>query len=285
MLIKSLIFALLVSAVVGDGAARNGSNVKLSRRKRYLVFPEGSSLQLVFCLTTPIIGYATIFTIGWTAALAWELPSDPHMLIRKPGKIVNVISNRKDVVKPIFKEKLSPTPIKYKESYNSPNYKISSRPAYYFNSYPELSKYQTIPTYSKYNTLNMSPYKSSINRKTIYRKPVYPKTDYSDPTNYYSNPSYHHIHRRTRRDLYSKIEKFFQAQSKDGRACLLKSVCEVNQAPPDKGTFLEEIVKVIFRAKPHEDHEDEDEYDKASNRIHNCTELYPTCHSSVWNII
>lgn len=40
------IFLQVVAAVDDDLQARNGSVKILSRKKRYLVFPEGSSLQL-----------------------------------------------------------------------------------------------------------------------------------------------------------------------------------------------------------------------------------------------
>lgn len=36
-------------------------------------------------------------------------------------------------------------------------------------------------------------------------------------------------------------------QNKDGKACLLKALCEVNQKPKGRvGTFVEEILKAIF---------------------------------------
>uniref|UniRef100_A0A2A4IX15 Uncharacterized protein n=1 Tax=Heliothis virescens TaxID=7102 RepID=A0A2A4IX15_HELVI len=51
----------------------------LSRKKRFLIFPEGSSLQLVFCTTYAMVfSIGDIFLYGSTAALAWELPQDPY---------------------------------------------------------------------------------------------------------------------------------------------------------------------------------------------------------------
>ncbi|XP_015182675.1 PREDICTED: uncharacterized protein LOC107069685 [Polistes dominula] len=46
-----------------------------SRQKRYLIFPEGSNLQLVYCLTIGAYGRNDDLVMGLTAALAWELPS------------------------------------------------------------------------------------------------------------------------------------------------------------------------------------------------------------------
>ncbi|KAK2586387.1 hypothetical protein KPH14_010674 [Odynerus spinipes] len=47
----------------------------LSRQKRYLIFPEGSNLQLVYCLTIGAYARNDDLVMGLTAALAWELPS------------------------------------------------------------------------------------------------------------------------------------------------------------------------------------------------------------------
>ncbi|XP_049547915.1 uncharacterized protein LOC125959149 [Anopheles darlingi] len=47
----------------------------LSRKRRYLTFPEGSSFQVVYDQTIPMIGVERLFTIGITVALAYELPS------------------------------------------------------------------------------------------------------------------------------------------------------------------------------------------------------------------
>ncbi|XP_076260121.1 uncharacterized protein LOC143196340 [Rhynchophorus ferrugineus] len=52
----------------------------LSRKRRYLIFPEGSSFQVVFDLTYPSVGMGNLFVFGNTAAMAWELPSTPSFL-------------------------------------------------------------------------------------------------------------------------------------------------------------------------------------------------------------
>lgn len=49
-------------------------------------------------------------------------------------------------------------------------------------------------------------------------------------------------------NMYQKIDLLhFFSLSKDGRACLLKAICEVSQVGEGKGTFVEEIIKAIFR--------------------------------------
>uniref|UniRef100_A0A1I8P4K0 Uncharacterized protein n=1 Tax=Stomoxys calcitrans TaxID=35570 RepID=A0A1I8P4K0_STOCA len=53
------------------------SSLPHHRHKRYLVFPEGSSLQLVFDLIVPIVDYTNYAIMGITCAVAWELPTKP----------------------------------------------------------------------------------------------------------------------------------------------------------------------------------------------------------------
>lgn len=50
---------------------------RLHRQKRYLLFPEGSSFQLVFDIIIPIIDYTNYAILGITCSVAWELPSKP----------------------------------------------------------------------------------------------------------------------------------------------------------------------------------------------------------------
>ncbi|KAH8363450.1 hypothetical protein KR084_010493 [Drosophila pseudotakahashii] len=51
--------------------------LRLHRQKRYLLFPEGSSFQLVFDIIIPIIDYTNYAILGITCSVAWELPSKP----------------------------------------------------------------------------------------------------------------------------------------------------------------------------------------------------------------
>ncbi|XP_053948817.1 uncharacterized protein LOC128857197 [Anastrepha ludens] len=47
------------------------------RQKRYLIFPEGSSFQLVFDLIIGMVDFTNYLILGITCAVAWELPSKP----------------------------------------------------------------------------------------------------------------------------------------------------------------------------------------------------------------
>ncbi|XP_068157355.1 uncharacterized protein [Drosophila tropicalis] len=56
-----------------------GSQAKelLSRKRRYLVFPEGSSFQMVYDEIVGVVDHTNYLILGITVALAWELPSKP----------------------------------------------------------------------------------------------------------------------------------------------------------------------------------------------------------------
>ncbi|XP_032670625.1 uncharacterized protein LOC116843872 [Odontomachus brunneus] len=64
----------------------------LSRPKRYLIFPQGSNFQLVYCLTIGAYGREGDLVLGLTAALAWELPNQVD------SKISNLLHRRSRAV-------------------------------------------------------------------------------------------------------------------------------------------------------------------------------------------
>ncbi|XP_050317280.1 uncharacterized protein LOC126751238 [Bactrocera neohumeralis] len=61
---------------LGRGNHAN-TELLLHRQKRYLVFPEGSSFQMVFDLIIGMVDYTSYLILGITCAVAWELPSKP----------------------------------------------------------------------------------------------------------------------------------------------------------------------------------------------------------------
>ncbi|XP_029409127.2 uncharacterized protein LOC105232974 [Bactrocera dorsalis] len=60
----------------------------LSRKRRYLIFPEGSSFQLVYDGIYGVADYTNYLILGITVALAWELPSKPQ------GDVIEEIATR-----------------------------------------------------------------------------------------------------------------------------------------------------------------------------------------------
>ncbi|XP_025830800.1 uncharacterized protein LOC108735626 [Agrilus planipennis] len=69
-LIISFVLSTLLSAI-------NCHKIeKLSRKKRYLTFPEGSTFSAALCLTAQTIGPAEIFTEAVAWGIAYDLPND-----------------------------------------------------------------------------------------------------------------------------------------------------------------------------------------------------------------
>ncbi|GAB0091550.1 hypothetical protein DMENIID0001_064050 [Sergentomyia squamirostris] len=72
-----LIILCFIVTVINCDEVNRDSGRKLLRRKRYLTFPEGSSLQVIYDQTIPVVALPLVFTVGVTVAIAYELPSKP----------------------------------------------------------------------------------------------------------------------------------------------------------------------------------------------------------------
>ncbi|XP_015609926.1 uncharacterized protein LOC107274885 [Cephus cinctus] len=98
------------------------------------------------------------------------------------------------------------------------------------------------------------------------------------------------LHRRTRSVAYPKIEAFLKSAGLDGRSCVLKALCEAGQRPNWKigqGTFLQELMHAVFTLPKDGgkfESVDQQDYDLAYGSNENCTELYPACEHSVYDL-
>ncbi|XP_012054741.1 PREDICTED: uncharacterized protein LOC105617797 [Atta cephalotes] len=158
-----------------DSLVRSGRNVGT----KYLIFPQGSNVQLVFCLTISTYSKPQgMFTMGTTAGLAWELPYRNTMLYGKPAEV---------------------------------------------------------------------------------------------------------YHRRSRRELYHKVELMLRTQGKDGKACVLKAICKTagrRREDVGKGSFLEETLHAIFTLPGRwYDIDPMTEYERAYHLGENCDEMHAKCPS------
>lgn len=146
-----------------------------------------------------------IFTLGGTAALAWELPHDPFVPFRKPAELLHRRKDKVGVTHSGWNSnsgKLMMTNNLKKAHQNGQLISTKLSPISYF---PSSSKadYKTIfyknqpQSYRTYNQ-QFSGYKQTIK-------------NYKQPVTTYLHPVYHEVHRRTRRELYAKLEKFFKA--------------------------------------------------------------------------
>ncbi|KAJ8688552.1 hypothetical protein QAD02_024347 [Eretmocerus hayati] len=73
---------------------RTNFGEQLSRRKRYVVFPEGSSFSIALCLTVHTLTSDNIFTEGVNWGIAYDLPNETRPELRP------FLQLRKDKIKP-----------------------------------------------------------------------------------------------------------------------------------------------------------------------------------------
>ncbi|EZA61855.1 hypothetical protein X777_04666 [Ooceraea biroi] len=142
---RFVLFVVFVTRLGGSTRFPNDSLARSEREVKYLIFPQGSNVQLVYCLTMSTYTKPQgMFTIGVTAGLAWELPHRNTVPYRKPAEV---------------------------------------------------------------------------------------------------------YHRRSRRELYRKVELMLKTQARDGKACILKAICKAAKRRREdvgKGSFVEEILHAIF---------------------------------------
>ncbi|XP_066141701.1 uncharacterized protein [Euwallacea fornicatus] len=291
----------------------NGNRTYLSRKRRYLVFPKGSSFQLV--------DGRGFFVYGNTAGMAWELPSTPVFLDKKymkkeePQTTTTMLPHLDHPVEyghddwqvpsiwdngvsgdfPGWKSKADEGPV-YSWNYDT---KLHS-----FNNYRRPVNVDSLkgsaynqPTSNGYQGPHQQKYWPKYHNENFWNnvnnRQRSKKTGYSSQKLQRSNDvarnfiidtqHYHNIHRRTRRELYAKFEDFFTTFTTNGRTCLLKTICQINKSSEKKGTFWEELLKIVFKVKPEGFYKDEDLYDSAANSSHNCEEMYSECEGNVLN--
>ncbi|CAG9565942.1 unnamed protein product [Danaus chrysippus] len=234
---------------------RNESRSRiLSRSKRYLVFPTGSSLQLVFCVqTSALITIGDIFLYGNTAALAWNLPTDPKLLLM----------------------------LKDHEKYS--NRRSDDRTMYYVD---DKGKIVAKVPYTRRPIVNPAFAKRSIDEKMSFKKKLKGKLDRIKMHEKQAERDYlkkHHFdedsiefHRNSRIDLYKKLAPLITALGGDGPQCVLYKLCESAKISK-QGTFLQEMLRVVFTLP--KGNSEGGHYDKAHSSQDDCRSLYPTCYS------
>ncbi|PZC83972.1 hypothetical protein B5X24_HaOG206318 [Helicoverpa armigera] len=226
----------------------------LSRKKRFLIFPDGSSFQIVFC--TQNHGYLQIGNIVWfgtTAALAWELPTDPGAF---------------DIIK---------------NSYRVPEGKRRSDILYYVD---EDGKVVDKIEYKRKILINPAFAKRSVNTAEINNN-NFPKVNKKEMHNSQKNKILFkdldttrlQLHRTERQKLYVKMEKFLQTLGWNGKECILKMLCLTAKEQTNQKSFVGEILRAVFTlpAGPGTASELHKQYDDARGDDGNCSERYPKC--------
>lgn len=163
-----------------------------------------------------------IFVVGVTGSLAWELPYNPTEPYRKRAELLH-----RRIDKPVSGKRPSQD-IGFPPS----NHRYNFYPAGSSNGYTTMIKYPINSTYGQWS--NMAQYHTSnkympvhqfyLNNKArwqatrnkmkySYYRRMYPEDDlntHDDTRSDYDHPIYNEFHRKSRRDLYGKIEKFLE---------------------------------------------------------------------------
>ncbi|XP_052752249.1 uncharacterized protein LOC128200961 [Galleria mellonella] len=271
-LIKNLLLYLFfIVFEIGTIDSANNSDVTLhdngellSRRKRFIVFPEGSSLQIVFCLTFPNINVmGDIILWGYTAALAYELPQDPY----------SPFMHHAD---PLHR-------------------RVDTKAIYYTNEEgrvlykrPYKRKFIVNPAFAKrsidFGSMKAEQFKKGtrenfkINRKQMHamkNKRDFLKREHMEGRSI-------EFHRSSRGAFYQKIETMLQGLGRNGKECMLKTLCLIGQSDHHpQGSLLQEILRAVFTfPKSHNEDEVYSEYDAAVTSTEPCEKLYPECEEA-----
>ncbi|EDX14224.1 GD18293 [Drosophila simulans] len=151
--------------------SQSASQELLSRKRRYLVFPEGSSFQMVYDEIVGMVDHTNYLILGITVALAWELPSKPpseeldDLLTKLEDGTIDI--SRNDTV----------SNITYVDVDADASTTTTSRPADYKPNYINLSSYGSSSSSSGSN--------SYYSQSPVFRTPMHPSHRYAD--SYYSS--------------------------------------------------------------------------------------------------
>ncbi|XP_033167422.1 uncharacterized protein LOC117145765 [Drosophila mauritiana] len=152
--------------------SQSASQELLSRKRRYLVFPEGSSFQMVYDEIVGVVDHTNYLILGITVALAWELPSKPpseeldDLLTKLEDGTIDI--SRNDTV----------SNITYVDVDADASTTTTSRPADYKPNYINLSSYGS-------SSSSSSGSNSYYSHSPVFRTPMHPSHRYAD--SYYSS--------------------------------------------------------------------------------------------------
>ncbi|XP_062124795.1 uncharacterized protein LOC133837897 [Drosophila sulfurigaster albostrigata] len=164
-------FEQLIEARLNKSASgTRQTEVLLSRKRRYLVFPEGSSFQMVFDEIICVVDYTNYLVLGVTVALAWELPSKP------PSEAVKDLLTKLDEGTLDISRNDTVSNITYVDDAPKPDLQASNINNYKPNYINLSNKGIGRPSYNSY-------YSSS----PVFRTPMHPSHQYSD--SFYRKPN------------------------------------------------------------------------------------------------
>ncbi|XP_031774795.1 uncharacterized protein LOC100864698 [Apis florea] len=94
---RRFLLLILLCTLLTDYRVNSDSDARLSRRRRYVVFPEGSTFSIALCVTVHTVTPDNIFTEGINWGISYDLPNES-----KPA-LEPFLQLRHDRVKPVKK--------------------------------------------------------------------------------------------------------------------------------------------------------------------------------------
>ncbi|XP_012284515.1 uncharacterized protein LOC105701932 [Orussus abietinus] len=244
-----LVPVLLLALFFGVASSGDRKDSSLSRRKRYVVFPEGSSFSVAFCMTVHTLSPDNIFTEGVNWGISYDLPNESKAALEP------LLEFKSDKIEP------PKGGLKIPPGYGG----------YYYKNHDFKNPFD-YPSWNKWNSEGASWKHGVPPAKKRYTKHEY----------YYNQ-------RRHRRELYNKLEVIMNAMGFDGRSCILRALCEASQRLMPKGSSLvEEMMRIafslplkrVFSFEPSSHHEYTGAH-KAGQEGRNCVAMFPGCSFSL----
>ncbi|XP_065222852.1 uncharacterized protein LOC135847312 [Planococcus citri] len=189
--------------------------------------------------------------------------------------------------------------LKYDLIYSTENTSITHSGDELWNEHVRKKRYAIFPEGSTFTvalcvtvkllTPDSDIFTEAINWSLTYDLPENVQ-DYDKNLYGYSPPV---LMRKKRSALYKKFEVFINKYGYNGRACILRSLCEVTQLLPENDGFLEAIIKLLLKMplqkvtefEPDEHFEYDSAYRTGFNRNNQCHELFSSCSISILNIL
>ncbi|GAB0091551.1 hypothetical protein DMENIID0001_064060 [Sergentomyia squamirostris] len=318
----NLLFVVLVFCEIYNFTFADESHRLLSRKKRWLIFPEGSSLQVVHFTAIPVHGLPTVFLIGVTGAIGYELPFYPLSDIAEEigERIKNgtfELRRDKDVTKVQYVDRPYNNYNKHKYYYTQPDqyyYQphfngtynwghpagIAGLKSFWNELQHRVNKFAHNNRDVYYSLRDKTRYlsnrvkgllngnKPQIQRKRFKLLPILMKRSIEEQQRKFNSTFFHEKYQmqpmESRQLLYSRIETFLNGKGMNGRECILKTLCQVRSSE-HSNSFMSEIMKTVFKTPSHQPEmmRDFEYHHDASEEFQDCSRLYKNCQYNLWD--
>ncbi|CAO1438984.1 unnamed protein product [Diamesa serratosioi] len=271
----------------------SGKEMKiLSRRKRFLVFPTGSSFSVAVCMTIGVYGNPQFSLFSWALnyGFAYNLPTNSTYFtnppLEKQEKPEEVAEDEKKEDPPEDVTKIFSDDHDHDHDHHHHHDTESggfgdmvSNMNPFSMSVPDVIK--AIMPLPAALTAVVPPVVPPVVPAVVKRK-----MDSYKPMNYETRPM---MQRRYRREIYNNMEVAIDRMGYNGRECILRALCESSQVfSKKKRNMIEEMIKTAFSFPKSKvlsfEHPELLIYDEAhrkGNKKVQCTTAYPKCQFSL----